>query len=368
MCRADIRVVWTCTATRSSQGPSLPSRFISRVLGRDPGPAGPTPPGDAGPPSTPAEAEAWLRRLLGDPAAPAARRLAALHLLAAPAPRLPRHPDQFAGVPHRGSDRGLATDVTVFSPSQAEAYLSCPRLYAFRRRLHVDSADSTHLDFGHLVHRVLERVEAAAAASGEPHGSEAAALDTLDDLFDAAVFGGGARAASWHRRAARMLAHLYRNWPSRGRAALVEADVEAEVDGVRWRGRIDRIEVEDQADGTRLIRIVDYKTGSSLPGVDEVSRSVQLGFYTLAVAADPRLGSLGEVAAAEMWFPAADQKKVAVRRLDPGRLDEVKEAMRRAVEGIRSEDWAPQPGPACRRCPVRTVCPEWPEGRESFRG
>jgi hypothetical protein len=74
----------------------------------------------------------------------------------------------------------------------------------------------------------------------------------------------------------------------------------------------------------------------------------------------------GEVTGAEFWFPAVKRATVATRSFDMARVPDVARALDLAVEGIRAEDWTPRPGPQCDRCPMRRVCPEWPEGREAF--
>jgi superfamily I DNA/RNA helicase/RecB family exonuclease len=367
MCRATTRVVWTCTTAGLEDGRGMPSRFLPLVAGVTSFAEGlPTPSGSSRP-STPMEAEAWLRRLVRDPAQPEPRRLAALSALAEPAGWKRREPIAFAGVPARGDDRGLVPADTSLSPTQADAYLTCPRLYAFRRRLNVDADGSVHLDFGSLIHHVLEEVEAAAMERGDPHATGTEALASLHRHFDPGRFGGGAWAEAWHRRAEEVLTHLYEAWPGSGRVAAVEHPVELDVDGTAWRGRVDRIEVADTATGP-LVRIVDYKTGRTPASVDEAATSVQLGFYLLAARGDPGLSNLGSVEAAEFWFPAARTKAVAVRELDPERLGDVTALMSEAAAGITAEDWTPRPGHGCDRCPVRGVCTEWPEGREAYLG
>ena len=79
-------------------------------------------------------------------------------------------------------------------------------------------------------------------------------------------------------------------------------------------------------------------------------------------------GMSAAAAAAEMWFPAARTRRVAVRSFDPARLPEVGRRMAEVAAGITAERWDPQPGSHCRTCTVRRVCPAWPEGREAFLG
>ena len=75
--------------------------------------------------------------------------------------------------------------------------------------------------------------------------------------------------------------------------------------------------------------------------------------------------SHGEPVEAEFWFPAVKRAKKWVA-FDPARLEETIEAMAEIGRRISDEDWTPVVGAGCSRCSVRTVCPEWPEGRESF--
>ena len=112
----------------------------------------------------------------------------------------------------RGPDTGLVPADTRFSPSQAESYLSCPRLYAFRRWLRMDADGSAHLLSGSLIHLVLEQVEGAAIERGDAHATLDEALAALDENFDPAEFGGGHWAAAWHARAVRK-ARYRRRYP-----------------------------------------------------------------------------------------------------------------------------------------------------------
>ena len=84
MCRASIRVVWTCTIAGFEGGDGVPSRFLPLVAGVAMDEAI-HPPEPWAHPTTPLEAEAWLRRMLGDPSAPLVDRLAAAASLVTPA-------------------------------------------------------------------------------------------------------------------------------------------------------------------------------------------------------------------------------------------------------------------------------------------
>jgi superfamily I DNA/RNA helicase/RecB family exonuclease len=368
MTRATRRVIWTCTTVGFEDGRGVPSRFLPLVAGADRMEDALSDPVSDPVPATPLEAEAWLRRTIRDPAHPGALRRAALGALVTGGPWRPRAPITYAGVLARGPDTGLIPPDPVLSPSQADAYLDCPRRYVLGRRLHIDVGRSVYQELGNLIHRVLEMVEQQASERGDPHGTLEDALATLTDHWDPVPFGDGPWAAAWRRRAERLLTRLYSAWPGTGRVIRVEHEVTALIGDTTWRGRIDRIEVEERDGATPLVRIVDYKTSGSAPSVAEVAASVQLGFYSMAAATDPEIAALGEVGAAEFWYPGTRAKGITVRTFDPAHLNEVSDLLAAAAAGITGEDWRPRPGPRCDRCPVRSTCPEWPDGREAYCG
>jgi RecB family exonuclease len=355
MCRARVRVVFTCTVAPAEGTLGTPSRVLALVSGL-PIEEAARRPTEWVDPTTPLEAEAWLRRRLRDPSLTAADRLGALAALTDGAAWHPRPATEFAGILTRGRDDGLVDPGMSLSPSAADAYDTCPRQYVFTRLLRVDEGGSVFQELGSLLHRVWERAEAEALERGRDHAELEAALTILDEEFESSVFGGEAWSAAWKARAVQITERLYGNWPGGGPAEGLEQRVTAEIDGVAWSGRIDRVERRPEGRW-----IVDYKTGTGVPSLEEASRSLQLGFYVLAA------GSPDEpVAGAELWFPAKKAKSVTVRPFDVDKLDDVRAALVAAQRGILAEDWATRPGAACDRCVVRSVCPEWPEGREAF--
>ena len=340
----------------------MPSRFLPLVAGSTTNAAAITTPPPRNNPVTPQEAEAWLRRLLRDPSRPRLQRLAALSLIARATEWGMRPPDTYAGVRRRGPDTGIIPDGFTLSPSQADSYAGCPRRYVFERRLHVGDDTTPFLSFGSLIHRVLERAETRAIEAGTLHAPLDAVLDELQSAWDPSIFGGEPWATAWHRRAVQILTYLYEHWPSGGVPVAVELPLKLEIEGVTWHGTADRIELRDG-----IVKVVDYKTGSTIPRTDEAASSMQLGFYVLALRTNPEVRSWGSVEEAEFWYPArTETKRLTVRRLDPHQLSRVEEAMHQAAAGISAEQWPATPNPRCSSCRVRGVCPEWPEGREAF--
>lgn len=353
MTRARRRVVWTATDAGVDQGEHRPSRFLVAAAGSPKAPGPPREPERE--PVTIGEAEIWLRRALVEPTAPSARRLVAARILGSP-PKGWWEPARFAGVADKGPDSSILDSEIRLSPSQADAYKRCPRLYALERRLRLGDASSPYALFGSLIHEVLERAERDAIGTGNRHAPLETALHHLERVWaEGADFGGEALDAAWLRKARDLIVKLYENWPGRGVPVQVEQNVETVIEQVRWVGKVDRVEQTD--DG---LVVVDYKTSSSAPTKEEAAESLQLAFYATA------LGAQGPVAGAEMWFPRVRTRSVSTRSLDLSRLEEMGEQMAQVTHAIREEVWEPTPGAHCQRCQFRLSCPAWPEGRGAF--
>jgi hypothetical protein len=248
------------------------------------------------------------------------------------------------------------------SPSQAAAYETCPRSYVLQRQLAIGAEPSMHVEFGTLIHGVLERVENAAAERGDLHGTVEEALGQLDIALIPGMFGGGAYDVAWYQRARTELENIYSLWPSSGEPIGSEIRLTVDRGDVHWSGRADRIE---QRDGS--VAVVDYKTGRTFTR-DEAATSIQLGFYLIAAGETPDIAARGLVSEAEMWFPLDPLKRsIAIRSFDAAHLGAIEDRMTAVAAGVSAEVWTPIPGTACDRCAVRVLCPAMPEGVEAFR-
>jgi superfamily I DNA/RNA helicase/RecB family exonuclease len=352
MTRAKMRVVLTATDAGVDQGERRPSRFLVAASGMGLGELGP-PSEVERDPITLAEAETTLRRWVMDASEPGPRRLAAASTLVSAewwdAAR-------FAGVPAPGPDRPILGDAIRLSPSQAEAYAQCPRRYALERRLRLSDGDSVWAHFGTLVHEVLQRAEGEVVGTGARHADLARVLDLLDEVWLGADFATPQLAEAWRGKAVELLVRLYENWPGKGVPTDVELEVATTVEGVDWIGRIDRVErVGDDS------VVVDYKTGTRPLTEAEARVSIQLGFYSRALAARG-----DAVVGAELWYPRVNAKSVSTRKLDMASQGSIDEEMTRITRSILEEDWAPRAGAHCERCDFRLSCPVWPEGQGAY--
>jgi len=354
MTRAKSKVVWTATSAGVDQGEHRPSRFL--MAAAEPGSGPGLPIERDGAPVSLSEAEVSLRRTLLDPGAAAFDRLAAAQLLARP-PAPWWNPMAFAGVPAPGPDQPILGESLRLSPSQAGAYVTCPRQYALERRLRLSDTFSPYAELGNLVHSSLEAAEKEVIGSGKTHADLADALRHLERVWAEADFGTPQLDQAWLSHARETVVRLYEQWPSDGAPIELEKKVESVIGGVEWVGYIDRLER-----GPNGLRVIDYKTSKSPPTIPEAKESVQLGFYAAAVAEET-----GEpVNAAEMWFPRNVAKTVTTRSFDMDLLPEVRKTMDDVTTAILEERWEPRVNNRCNRCDFRLSCPAWAEGKGAY--
>jgi superfamily I DNA/RNA helicase/RecB family exonuclease len=358
MTRARARVVWTATDAGVDQGERRPSRFLLAASGAASLDDISTPGQVDLEPISVAEAEVALRRIVGDPEGAAPSRTAAVALLASP-PRPTWDARYFPGIAVQGPDRPVLSENFSMSPSQADSYSRCPRRYAIERRLKLPEPESTHMTSGSLIHHALELAEREILGTGERHGDPEVAIAFLREGWDSGQFGTPALNRAWLNRAEGVIRDLYGRWPEDSAPPVeLEKEVELVVGGVTWYGVVDRLEQSDEG-----LRIVDYKTGKSLPNLKEAAVSVQLGFYALAIEA---MSPGQKVVSAQLWFPAVNARTLTVRKLDMARLDEVEETIRQITADVASENWEPRVSNGCNRCGIKRSCPAWPEGQGAY--
>jgi superfamily I DNA/RNA helicase/RecB family exonuclease len=377
------------TAVDSGDREEQPSRFLHELAGPDPGAPDPGPPRPGTPdPSAPGGAGvdpiapiapprvtrlpraltlpalvAELRVAVADPHAPPDRRRAAAAQLArlAEAGVPGADPDQWWGLRPLSDGRPLVDDgepVTV-TPSTVEGVQRCSLRWLLER--HGGAAARTpEQSVGNLVH------EAAMAATG-PEVDRAALLAYLADEFDKIELSARWMADRERRRAEDMIDKLVR-WLAGNprRVAAIERDFLAQLDDVvRIKGRVDRLEVDDQG---RLV-VIDLKTGKTTSVTEaDLAEQPQLGAYQAAVAAGafPDLGTEpGGAALVQLGTGHVDAKEQRQPPLADADDPTWAAAMvRRTAATMAAATFEAVVNAKCRTCPVRAACPVSGKGRQ----
>ena len=374
--RARRRLVVTAVDSPEDDG-VRPSRFLAE-LGIVPRVVGDRPRR----PMTLVALVAELRSVAADPVRPEPLRRAAAERLARLAeahersvPLVPAaHPDRWWGVAEvTQPDQAIyPDDVPIpLSGSSLASLSDCALRWFLSHEVHAESARSTALGFGSIVHALAHEV----ARSGEPPG-----LDQLDTLIDS-VWNQMAFEAPWRSTQEKAHAHTalarFLRWHTddRGRELLgTEHSFTVEVTAggrrVLLRGQMDRVEIDVEGQ----VVVVDLKTSKTPPAAGKVAEHVQLGVYQIAVregAVPGRTQSGGaelvqlrnEVKAAPGLPLVQPQAALVEDPDDPGRTW-MTGVLESSVRRLVLEDFSPHPNEWCRFCEFKTVCPARDEGRQ----
>ncbi|WP_048547674.1 PD-(D/E)XK nuclease family protein [Nostocoides jenkinsii] len=227
---------------------------------------------------------------------------------------------------------------------------------------------------GTLVHEVIADADAPVDDSviGQETGGEPVDRGRLSEALDArwARLGldGGWRERAKRADAEAMLDRAVTYFSAASQDGWVRVGAEVSLrhtlGRAEIRGVVDRVEAG--ADGR--LRIIDFKTGSSKPRLDEVARHAQLGCYQVVVAGGAFGDGLESAGAALVQLGKAGTGQIArsVQAQPPLAADDDPQWAERLI--IESADvmagaqFQARVGDSCRTCPVRTSCPVAPEG------
>ncbi|MFZ2525050.1 MAG: PD-(D/E)XK nuclease family protein [Candidatus Ferrigenium altingense] len=250
----------------------------------------------------------------------------------------------------------LAVPASV-SISAYNSLVACPYQFYARHILRLNELDEVQegiekRDYGERVHDILRRFhERYPLVSGHPADELEAALRRISEEVFADLLQQDFAARAW---LARWFAALpaYLEWQAENEAqgwryAEAESDFDWELEGIRLRGRIDRLDVKEQEK-----RVLDYKTQSEQVlrnKLREPGEDVQLACYAYAhEAADAAFVSIdnGKVKLVE---PKHDVPLLA--QLNAERLVQ-------AMGDIRGGAGLPANGidQACMHCEMRGLC------------
>lgn len=248
-----------------------------------------------------------------------------------------------------------AGHVVTLSPSSVQTLIDCPLRWLAERHGGSDARDLRSA-IGSLLHGLI-----AGSATGE-----SALLAELGRVWPQLPFESRWYAANELARHRTML-QTFVQWRQQSRDQFtefgVEVDVDGVVDGVRIRGRIDRVERDTAG---RLV-VVDVKTGKTPVSKDDAQRHAQLALYQLAVDAGliadgdqpggGRLVYLGKPGAAG---PAEREQDP----LTPEARDSWRALIAHAAQATAGPRFAARVNDGCRHCPIRPICPAHTDGSD----
>ena len=125
----------------------------------------------------------------------------------------------------------------------------------------------------------------------------------------------------------------------------LEKPFNIKINGVRFNGRIDRIDPLD--DG---VEIIDYKTGAPKTQ-KEVDKDDQVAFYAIASKE-----ALGHKPKRLTYYFLDSGEKVSTTRTD-SQLQEIREEVTEIIKDIEKGEFEPKSGMHCNWCDYKEFCP-----------
>ncbi len=244
------------------------------------------------------------------------------------------------------------------SPSKVSSFTDCALAFRFSAIDRLPEPPTAAATKGTLVHAALERLHLLAPPERTLDAAlaclDAAAVDLRDDPEYIGLQLSDDDTAAFHREAGELVRNYFRlEDPSTVQSIGLELMVEAEIDGIRLRGIIDRLELD--ADGELVV--TDYKTGSAPSEHYERKRLSGVHIYSLLceqiLGKRPRTVQLLYLKAPlAITTEPTDRTTRGTRRT----LGAVWQAVERACD---REDFRPQPSRLCDYCAFQEYCPSF---------
>ena len=171
------------------------------------------------------------------------------------------------------------------SPTKVATWIDCPRRYYFTYVRRERSGTSwAHLSFGNSIHAALRDWFELPGAQRSP----ASVADLVRRVWIDAGFRDAEQSEQWRDRATQMVGDYVAALDPTFEPVSTERTLAFKTETFIMEGRIDRIDSSrddenHEDDESERVSIVDYKTGRSVPSIDEVRGSSALAMYALMV-------------------------------------------------------------------------------------
>ena len=239
----------------------------------------------------------------------------------------------------------------TLSASQFTKYSQCPKKYKFTHVLKVPEPSQTFLSLGNVVHKVFQ-ILSFKQKDGKSI-SQKLAHTLLEKYWDSASYNSDAKEKQDKTRAKKMIKNFL-EWTSSNsnKVVGVELPFQIKLKGITVRGKIDRLEQDDQGN----YYVIDYKTGACYETVNTISENIQMNVYALAI--EQKFHKLPVQAS---LFYVNDDKLIKYFIADGKSVDVFKQKLEGIIESILNEEFEANPAEGfwtCKHCPFKNICDE----------
>lgn len=241
----------------------------------------------------------------------------------------------------------------VLSVSQLQQYNRCPLQYKFSHILRVPTEGKAQLTFGNAVHATLQEF-AHRIMSAQTHengdGVQIPSFDTMVEIYHSQWrnewYGDSSTRDIYFQKGISALRHVWDDLTASPPSILhVELPFSVHIEGVRFEGKIDRI--DSVAGG---VRIIDYKTGKKK---DKPDMFYTMQLYVYALAVQEVLG----LPVVDMSFYYVEEQDRLTLTLSEKALTKVREAILRIYTSMQAGDFVATPEKhVCGSCDFASIC------------
>jgi putative RecB family exonuclease len=245
---------------------------------------------------------------------------------------------------------------TSLSPSRVDAFTNCPLQFRFASIERLAEPPSPHATKGSLVHRALELLFCLPALERTPEAGDtcferAKAEYLVDPEFTELALDEAAVEAFFADGAAITRSYFQMEDPTKVREIGLEIRLEAEIGGLRLRGIIDRLELDDDGE----LVVTDYKTGRPPFKNREQQKLGGVHFYAFlcqeVLGRRPAKVRLMYLKTGEVIETVPSEQSV---RFLTKRTQAVWQTVERAC---LANDFRPRQSALCSSCAFKTWCP-----------
>ncbi len=248
----------------------------------------------------------------------------------------------------------LSQKIKNFTPdflsySQIDTYMTCALQYKYRYILKIPTSPSHALSFGTTIHDTLRDFHTKLKFDQKVTLAEL--LQTYEKNWQPLGYKDPEHRKERFESGKKLLEKYYeRIQTEKPRYLELEKSFNIKVDGIRFYGRIDRIDhIKGQPDN--VVEIIDYKTGSPKSQKD-VDKDMQVAIY--AIAAKEALGY--EPTILSLYFLEGDGQKVTTTRTARD-LEQTKEVLKEEIKKIKAGNFDANPAMHCNWCDFKSICP-----------